>query len=93
MARSRRVRVVPVVAVLTIIAGALIAKAVVGPPSAPASSPPNVTTAAFNNLRTDWDPNEPNLSPSDIQSGTFGKIFTARLDGSIYANRSSMTER
>ncbi|MGO9342059.1 MAG: choice-of-anchor D domain-containing protein [Acidimicrobiales bacterium] len=87
MARSRpvRVRVVPIVVVLAILAGALIAKAVVASPSAPASSPANVTTAAFNKLRTDWDPNEPNLSPSDIQSGTFGKIFSTRLDGSIYA--------
>jgi hypothetical protein len=81
MARPRRRQVIPVVVVLTIVAGALIAKAVV----APASSPPNVTTAAFDNMRTDWDPNEPNLSPSDVQSGTFGKIFDTQLNGSIYA--------
>jgi hypothetical protein len=85
MARSRRMRIVPVVVVLILLGGALIAKAVVAPASAPASSPPNVTTAAFNNLRTDWDPNEPNLSPSTIQSGTFGKIFSTQLSGSIYA--------
>ena len=81
MVRSRRRQVIPVAVVLAMVAGALIAKVVV----APASSPPNVTTAAFDNLRTDWDPNEPNLAPSDVQSGTFGKIFDIQLNGSIYA--------
>ncbi len=81
MARLRRRRFLPVFVVLALVAGALIARAVV----APASSPPNVTTAAFNNMRTDWDPNEPNLSPSIVQSGTFGKIFDIQLNGSIYA--------
>ncbi len=85
MTRFRRRRVLGVVVVLALVAGALIARTVVASSSAHASSPPNVTTAAFNNMRTDWDPNEPNLSPSDVQSGTFGKIFTAKLDGSIYA--------
>jgi hypothetical protein len=50
-----------------------------------ASSPPNVTTAAYDTLRTSWDPNEPNLSPSDVQSASFGQIFTTQLKGSIYA--------
>jgi hypothetical protein len=50
-----------------------------------AGSPPNVTTAAYDNLRSGWDPNEPNLSPSDVQAASFGHIFTTKLSGAIYA--------
>jgi hypothetical protein len=50
-----------------------------------AGSPPNVTTAAYDNLRSGWDPNEPNLSPPDVQSASFGRIFTTKLKGSIYS--------
>lgn len=81
MTRLTRWHVVPVVVVLALVVTALVGRSVV----APASSPPNVTTAAFNNLRTGWDPNEPNLAPSEIQSGTFGRIFSKTLKGSIYA--------
>jgi outer membrane protein assembly factor BamB len=44
-----------------------------------------VTTAAYGNLRDDWDSNEPALSPSAIQSGSFGELFTTKLEGAIYA--------
>jgi hypothetical protein len=50
-----------------------------------AGSPPNVTTAAYDNLRSGWDPNEPNLSPSDVQSASFGQLFSTQLKGQIYA--------
>jgi hypothetical protein len=50
-----------------------------------ASSPPNVTTAAYDNLRSGWDPNEPNLAPSDVQAASFGRIFTTKLKGAIYS--------
>ena len=50
-----------------------------------AGTPPNVTTAAYDNLRSGWDPNEPNLAPSDVESASFGPIFTTKLKGSIYA--------
>lgn len=50
-----------------------------------ASSPPNVTTAAYDNLRSGWDPNEPNLAPSDVQAASFGPLFTTQLQGSIYS--------
>jgi hypothetical protein len=50
-----------------------------------ASSAPNVTTAAYDNLRTGWDPSEPNLSPSDVQSASFGQVFSTQLTGSIYS--------
>jgi hypothetical protein len=50
-----------------------------------ASGPADVTTAAYSNLRTNWDASEPALSPTAIQSGSFGKIFSTRLSGAIYA--------
>ncbi|HTT86188.1 MAG TPA: PQQ-binding-like beta-propeller repeat protein, partial [Acidimicrobiales bacterium] len=51
-----------------------------------AGSPPDVTTAAYDNLRTGWDPGEPNLVPADVESASFGKVFkTSKLRGSIYA--------
>jgi hypothetical protein len=50
-----------------------------------ASSPPNVTTAAYDTLRTSWDQNEPNLAPSDVQSASFGQVFRTKLKGAIYA--------
>jgi outer membrane protein assembly factor BamB len=48
-------------------------------------SPPNVDMGAYNTLRDNWDPNEPALSPTDVQSASFGKLFTTTLSGSIYA--------
>jgi len=50
-----------------------------------AGSPPNVTTAAYDTLRSGWDPNEPGLSPSDVQAASFGRIFETQLDGAVYA--------
>ena len=45
----------------------------------------NITTAGYNNLRDDWDPAEPALSPAAIQSAAFGKLFATKLEGAIYA--------
>jgi hypothetical protein len=45
----------------------------------------NVTTAGYNNLRDDWDAAEPALAPAAIQSASFGKLFTTKLEGAIYA--------
>jgi len=81
MSRLRTRRAVAAVAALIVVGtstGILAATAL-------ASSPPDVTTAAYDNLRTGWDPNEPNLSPSDVQSGSFGQVFATKLKGSIYA--------
>jgi len=50
-----------------------------------AGSPPDVTTAAYDNLRSGWDQNEPNLSPSDVQAASFSQVFSRQLKGSIYA--------
>lgn len=52
------------------------------PPRARAA---NVTTAGYGNLRDDWDAEEPALAPADVQSASFGKLFTTKLSGSIYA--------
>jgi hypothetical protein len=53
--------------------------------AAQASGTSAVTTAAYGNLRDDWDANEPALSPSAIQSGSFGERFATKLTGAIYA--------
>jgi hypothetical protein len=42
-------------------------------------------TASQINLRDDWDPNEPGLSPSVLTSGTFGQLFSASVNGQVYA--------
>ena len=44
-----------------------------------------VTTAGYNNLRDDWDAGEPALTPAAVQSSSFGKVFSTKLDGAIYA--------
>ncbi len=41
--------------------------------SAPASAESSVTTASYNNLRDNWDPAEPALSPSAVQSASFSE--------------------
>jgi hypothetical protein len=81
MGRRRTRRAVAAVAALVVVGttSGIVAS------GALASSPPNVTTAAYDALRTGWDPNEPNLSPSDVQSASFGQIFAKKLKGSIYS--------
>ena len=36
-------------------------------------------------LRTAWDQNEPGLSPENVTAGNFGQLFSAQLNGQIYA--------
>jgi hypothetical protein len=50
-----------------------------------AGAPPNVTTEDFDTLRTGWDPNEPALAPATVQASTFGKVFSRKVKGSVYA--------
>lgn len=45
----------------------------------------NVTTAGYNNLRDDWDPNEPTLDAATVTSKTFVRLFTTPLHGQVYA--------
>ena len=51
----------------------------------PAASSNGVTTAGYSNLRDNWDANEPALSPSAVQSASFGKLFSTKLIGAVYA--------
>jgi hypothetical protein len=82
MNRRPERRTVAAVAALVMVVGTTIGIVATG---ALASSPANVTTAAYDNLRSGWDPNEPNLSPSDVESASFGQIFTTKLKGAIYS--------
>ena len=52
---------------------------------AQASGTPSVTTAGYNNLRDNWDANEPGLSPSVVQSASFTKLFSTKVSGSVYS--------
>ncbi len=47
--------------------------------------PFHVSTASLNNMRTGWDPSEPNLSPSTVQSSSFGQLFHTSVTGQVYA--------
>ncbi len=53
--------------------------------AAQAAGAAGVTTAAYGNLRDDWDPDEPALSPSAVRLTSFGKLFSTPVEGSIYA--------
>ncbi len=77
--RSRRV-VIAALAAVVVVAGVVTPIAV-----ALAAGTPNVTTAGYSNLRDNWDPNEPALSPTAVRSSKFGQLFSTALDGSVYA--------
>ena len=42
-------------------------------------------TGAQDALRTGWDPAEPGLAPKVLRSGRFGRLFTTRVRGQVYA--------
>ena len=42
-------------------------------------------TISQDQLRTGWDPNEPALSPSIVAGPTFGQLFSASVNGQVYA--------
>jgi HYDIN/CFA65/VesB family protein/putative pyrroloquinoline-quinone-binding quinoprotein len=42
-------------------------------------------TNSGGNLRTGWYPNEPELTPELLGSGTFGKLWTTPVEGQVYA--------
>ena len=52
-----------------------------------AASPDDVTgiTNAGDNLRTGWYPEEGSLTPSLVKGSTFGKLWTANVEGQVYA--------
>lgn len=45
----------------------------------------DVVTASQNLLRDGWDAAEPGLTPAVLQGGTFGELFSAAVDGQVYA--------
>jgi hypothetical protein len=68
-----------------IVSIAVLCAAVLAAAAAAQAAAPDVTTAGYNNLRDNWDPNEPALGPSAVHSAGFGKLFTTKLSGSVYA--------
>jgi outer membrane protein assembly factor BamB len=56
-----------------------------GATAATAAGEGNITTAGYSALRDNWDPSEPGLSPSVVQSKSFGQIFSTKVKGSVYA--------
>ena len=54
------------------------------PRSLPAASADEVTVSQ-DNLRTDWDPSEPALTPSAVGSSSFGELFSTAVNGQVYA--------
>lgn len=42
-------------------------------------------TISYGGLRTGWDRQEPALSPGSVKSGTFGELFSASVNGQVYA--------
>src|SRR5487761_1868925 len=47
--------------------------------------PFDVSTASLNNMRTSWDPSEPNLSPSTVKGSSFGQLVRTSVTGLVYA--------
>ena len=45
----------------------------------------NVTTEHYDNARTGLNPNESILNTSNVNTNSFGKIFSQSVDGQIYA--------
>ncbi len=81
MRRRRTRRAVAAAAVVVVVGSSIgIVTAV-----ALAGSPPDVTTAAYDTLRSGWDPNEPALSPSAVAAASFGRVFETQMKGAIYA--------
>ena len=73
------------IALVTCIALLALALSSAGALVAQAGAPTGVFTAGYNTLRDNWDPEEPELSPSAVQSAGFGKLFSTRLSGAIYS--------
>src|SRR5712692_9635414 len=51
----------------------------------PINAQVNVVTYHNDNARTGQNLNETILTPANVTSATFGKLFTQRVDGDIYA--------
>ncbi|HEY7952690.1 MAG TPA: choice-of-anchor D domain-containing protein [Solirubrobacteraceae bacterium] len=66
----------------TLLAGvALLALLLVAAPSALGQE----ITNSGDNLRTGWYPDEPSLTPQLVSGGTFGQLWSASVEGQVYA--------
>ena len=50
-----------------------------------AAGPVNVTTSLYNNQRISVNASESILTPANVNSTSFGKLFSQSVDGQIYA--------
>ncbi len=73
------------IALLALLVAGVVGLVATGSMVAQAGEAAGVTTAAYGNLRDDWDANEPALSPSAVASASFGELFSTPLKGAIYA--------
>ncbi len=51
----------------------------------PPSQAPQVWTAQYDNARTGANLNEKTLTPANVSAAQFGKLFTFKVDGDVYA--------
>jgi hypothetical protein len=70
----RRMRAVPLLCLLCLLATAGQALA----------SETEITNSG-ENLRTGWYPNEPSITPQLVSGGTFGQLWSAPVEGAVYA--------
>ena len=86
-AGSVRQRLVGLIAA-SLCAAACSSPAGVGESSVRSKAQPLSTTSitqSGDELRTSWYPNQPLLSPSVVSGSTFGQLFSAPVDGAVYA--------
>jgi hypothetical protein len=60
--------------------------------SAPSQSSPQLLTAQVDNARTGANLNEKILTPASVNSAQFGKLFTCKVDGDVYAQPLYLTD-
>src|SRR5712691_739700 len=72
-----------VAAIALAVAGLAVPAAVSAVHSQPARA--DVITASGNNLRDGWDSQEPGLSPAILRSGSFGQLFSTKVNGQVFA--------
>ena len=80
--RQRRVTAAP--ASVTVTAAPASTRPAAAPATTAAAALGDVT-ASQDNLRTGWDPDEPGLSPAALRGGDFGRVFSRRVRGQVYA--------
>ena len=81
--RSRRF-LVTVGALLVLFAGPVAAGMAVRAPAGATTSASDGATRGADNYRSGWYPDQTNLSPSLVSSGTFGQLFDTSVNGEVY---------